>query len=215
MLAYAHRKAVPEYTSELLVFTGVPEEAHAVSWRWLWLRLPVLLLSYFPREGWEANTTHAFDPFQSRLLNDCLLERRGRERDSGTAVARQWHGSGSARLGSALQRVRGTTWPQRRCKRRGFPMPPGLGAEAPDVAALGRQSSFNPRAGIHVSRAPLALRAPTQGQPWVRLLGGAPGGSGPGRGITCAPRTGFNQLTQCARLESISASSEGRGKRWK
>lgn len=99
MLAYAHRKAVPEYTSELLVFTGVPEEAHAVSWRWLWLRLPVLLLSYFPREGWEANTTHAFDPFQSRLLNGCLLERRGRERDSGTAVARQW--LGSARLGSA------------------------------------------------------------------------------------------------------------------
>lgn len=105
MLAYAHRKAVPEYTSELLVFTGVPEEAHAVSWRWLWLRLPVLLLSYFPREGWEANTTHAFDPFQSRLLNDCLLERRGRERDSGTAVARQW--LGSARLCSVSGAPRG------------------------------------------------------------------------------------------------------------
>lgn len=33
MLAYVHRKAVAEYTSELLVFTGAPEEAHGVSWR--------------------------------------------------------------------------------------------------------------------------------------------------------------------------------------
>lgn len=79
------------------------------------------------------------------------------------------------------------------------------------MAALGRQSSFNPRAGIHVSRAPLALRAPTQGQPWVRVLGGAPGGSGPGQGITCAPRTGLNRVTQCTRLESISGVQRREG----
>jgi len=45
----------------------------------------------------------------------------------------------------------------------------GLQAEAPDVAALGRQRSFNPRPGTRVSRAPLLLKAPTQGQPWERI----------------------------------------------
>lgn len=40
-----------EDTCKLLVFTGVPEEPHAVSWRSPSLRLPALFLAYFPVGG--------------------------------------------------------------------------------------------------------------------------------------------------------------------
>lgn len=117
-----------------------------------------------------------------------------------------WHGV-------ALQRVRGTTRPERRCKPRGFPFPIGLQAEAPDVAALGRQRSFNPRPGIHVSRAPLLLKAPTQGQPWVCTgEGGTPGGVGARtRDHVHSVGRGLNQVTQCTRLESISGIQRREG----
>lgn len=67
---------------------------------------------------------------------------------------------------------------------------PGLQAEAPDVAALGRQRSFNPRLGTHVNRAPLLLKAPTQGQPWVHTGGGTPRGVEARTGVTWAWQDG-------------------------
>lgn len=127
----------------------------------------------------------------------------------GRARTGLWHGvawPGMVWRGMALQRVRGTTWPERRCKPRGFPFPLGLQAEAPDVAALERQRSFNPRPGIHVSHAPLLLKAPTQGQPWVCIGGGGtPGGvEARTRDHVHSVGRGLNQVTQCTRLESIS-----------
>lgn len=117
----------------------------------------------------------------------------------------RWNHVGRRGGTTRLCSVRGTAWPERRCKPRGFPFPLGLEAEAPDVAALGRQRRFNPRPGIHVSRAPLLLKAPTQGQPWVCIGGGDPGGVEAGtRDHVHWAGWGLNQVTQCTRLESIS-----------
>lgn len=112
---------------------------------------------------------------------------------------------------------RGTTWPERRCKPRGFPFPPGgLRAEAPDVAALGRQRSFNRRPGTHVSRAPLLFKAPTQGQPWAHIGGGdSRGGRGRDRAHVGSAGRGLNQVTQCTGLESISGTQCGDSSVWK
>lgn len=103
-------------------------------------------------------------------------------------------------------------WPGRRCKPRGSPFPLGLEAEAPDVAALGRQRSFNPRPGIHVSRAPLLPKAPTQGQPWACIGGGDSRGVGAGtRDLVRSAGPGLHQVTQCTRLESISGVQRREG----
>lgn len=80
------------------------------------------------------------------------------------------------------------------------------------MAALGRQRSFNPRPGIHVSRAPLLLKAPTQGQPWVCFGGGTPGGVEAGtRDHVPSVGPGLHQVTQCTRLESISGIQRREG----
>lgn len=80
------------------------------------------------------------------------------------------------------------------------------------MTALGRQRSFNPRPGIHVSRSPLVLKAPTQGQPWVCIGGGdSRGGRGWDRNHVPAVGWGLNQVTQCTRLESISGIQRREG----
>lgn len=80
------------------------------------------------------------------------------------------------------------------------------------MAALGRQRSFNPRLGTHVSRAPMLLKAPTQGQPWMHVGGGTPGGGrGRDRGHVGSAGQRLNQVTQCTRLESISGIQHGEG----
>lgn len=49
---------IAEDTSRLLVFTGVPEKPHAVSWRSPSLWLPALLLAYFPEGGTTLGGKH-------------------------------------------------------------------------------------------------------------------------------------------------------------
>lgn len=80
------------------------------------------------------------------------------------------------------------------------------------MAALGRQRSFNPRLVTHVSRAPLLLKAPTQGQPWMHVGEGTPGGVEAGTEVTWAQRDkGLTRLHNALVWRALVASSTGRG----
>lgn len=129
--------------------TGALEKLHAASWRPPLPRLPALSLADFPvgrttpggkhhPRTWSVSTT--------ALKWFAWWNRGGRGGSGGQAGAVAWLCSVSG----------GTTWAEGRREPRGFPFPPGPRAEAADVGALGRQRSFNPRSGTHVSRAPPA-----------------------------------------------------------
>lgn len=189
-LRYAARLLLKTHPSPCYLM-GALEELHAASRRPPLLRLPALLRAYFPVGGTTRGGKH-----HPRLWSVSIIALKrfawwnraeGRERGAGGAVAVAVACLGSVSgVGGTPRGRRGGANP------RGFPFPPGLQAEAPDVAALGRQRSFNRRPGTHVSRAPLLLKAPTQGQPWARIGGETPrrGGSRPGQGSRGLSRTG-------------------------
>lgn len=134
-----HRKAVAEDASKPLLFNRSTGEAARSFLATACAEAASTIAGLFPcgrnHPGRQTPPTH-FIRFNHLFKMICLMKPHGAGGSRGQVGAVAWG------RGVALQRVQGTTWPVKRCKPRGFPFPPGLQAEAPDVAALGRQRRF-------------------------------------------------------------------------